>query len=819
MRWKTITIVLVALHAFIAGCKQQCFLTEADYNHYTHELDLPPNLESPRATVLPSGLVTPVPSTANAPQCPRRYLTLNEAIATAIERGRTGIQNNRLLGTFEDTLPSFAGSNINQGESQSDSVRVLALEPAFAGSNIESALSRFDVQWNTSMLWQRTDQPLGGNFLDNFTNGDSATFSSSLLKPLPTGGVAGITFSTQYTFLTTPPAGITNPAYRPNLQFAFEQPLLQGFGVEINQLRQTHPGSVLTPFPTSTHANEGILITRLQFDVQRAAFETQLSYLVLNTEIAYWNLYGSYWTLYAREQALRQALEAWDFNKARYAAGQVSSPDLAQTRQQYELFRGQRVQALDQILENERQLRGLMGLPVEDGWRLVPVDQPTLVPYQPDWSSAVDDALTLRPELFELRQLVKFRQLDLIRQQNLLLPDLRFTSTYDTNGLGSQLDGGPSNPNNAFSSLASNDFHDWSFGLRLNVPLGFRDAHAGVRQARLRLSQSYMVLRDEEDRARSFLAQQYRLLGSFYTQIQALRAQREAAAVQLEARFGEYQAGKIILDVLQTAQQAWAAALSDEYNAIVQYNNSQARFEFARGTLLRHDNVVIAEGPLPRCAQVRAVEHERQRSEAIVLRERARPGAQTDCPAPGSSLARLPELPLSAVPAVPAVAAVPVAPVPVEGLLIFPRKLDTPPAGAKPPPTTASPRVSQKIPTPAKPPAGPPPSARQPGGYSSRTTCPAKPGWLPPSVPSNPSALQPVAYNFVSGLAQPPAAGTSDPGVPKPGPADLSNRAQMWEKLMAHPSRPETVLIVDGSLVELHGDKQGWLQLSKEAGR
>ena len=35
-------------------------------------------------------------------------------------------------------------------------------------------------------------------------------------------------------------------------------------------------------------------------------------------------------------------------------------------------------------------------------------------------------------------------------------------------------------------------------------------------------------------------------------------------------------------------------------------------FDFARGTILQRDNVVISEGPLPRCAQIRAVQHEQE---------------------------------------------------------------------------------------------------------------------------------------------------------------------------------------------------------------
>src|SRR5207247_2125687 len=126
-----------------------------------------------------------------------------------------------------------------------------------------------------------------------------------------------------------------NPSYRPTLQFQFEQPLLQGFGVEINQIRSQHPDSILSQIRPVNTATDGILITRLRFDQQRAEFEKLVNYMLLNVEAAYWNLYGSYWGLYSREQALRQSFEAWRINKARFEAGKIPIQDLAQTRGQY----------------------------------------------------------------------------------------------------------------------------------------------------------------------------------------------------------------------------------------------------------------------------------------------------------------------------------------------------------------------------------------------------------------------------------------------------------------------------------------------------
>src|SRR5262249_22224638 len=149
----------------------------------------------------------------------------------------------------------------------------------------------------------------------------------------------------------------------------------------------------------------------------------------------------------------------------------------AQSRGQYELFRSQRLQAISGtgtggnpvgVLEKERQLRKLIGLQSEDGYRLVPSDLPTLASYQPDWNSALQEALANRPELYLARQEVKVAQLQLLVAKNQTLPDLRFTSTYDTNSIGSRLDG--PDATNAFRNLSSDMHHNWSLGLRLNVP-------------------------------------------------------------------------------------------------------------------------------------------------------------------------------------------------------------------------------------------------------------------------------------------------------------------------------------------------------------
>jgi outer membrane protein TolC len=613
MRWKLVLAGLALMAATTTGCRQPCLTFEADLDHY-RKMSVP-NLETdPNAAAAQIAGHLPSPATVNDPDRKPRPITLAEAVAIGLENGNVGNQLVAQPGFLTDNLVNYNGRDV----AGSDYIRVLRLDPAIAGSDIESSLSKFDALYTSSMNWNTSDLPTQG--LNQFNNGQTAVFNSTILKPLPTGGVAGITFSTQYQNLTNPPTGfnLINPAYTPQLQFAFEQPLLQGFGVEINQLRSQHPNSILTPF-ASTVRSEGILITRVKFDQSRIDFERQVAFMLLNIETAYWNLYRDYWALYSREQGLRQAFEAWKINKLRFDAGKVATQDLAQSRGQYESFRDQRLSALGQVLESERQLRGLLNLPVEDGFRLIPVDPPTLTPYLPDWTTSVNEAMALRPELILARNDLKLRQLDLINQKNLLLPDLRSTATYALSGIGSRLDGGAGN---AFRNLAENDFQTWGLGLRLSMPIGYRDAHAQERIARLNLAKAYYVVQQQELICKRALELHYRRIQENYDHIAILRSEREARATELEARTKEYLAGRGTLDFLLQSQSQWADALRAEYAAIVDYNNALAAFEFDKGTMLRYDNVNIGEGELPAAAQVRAVEHEKERSHALILRQR-----------------------------------------------------------------------------------------------------------------------------------------------------------------------------------------------------
>ncbi|MHB1426784.1 MAG: TolC family protein [Gemmataceae bacterium] len=657
MGWKLSCGGLTLLLTILVGCKGRVFLTEDQLNNYKGPV--PANLQdNPNVGTTPTIPITNAPPTLYNLERAIRYLSLAEAVSISLEQGTVGQPSLLFPGIGLDNLITAPQGSPPQG---SDSIRVLSIDPAVTAGNIDASLAKFDAVMGTSMMWTNTDQPIVSPFQNLEAGGitaglnaivqTQAQFQSGVYKPLPSGGVAGITFTAPYTMTNLPSR--LNPFYQPSLQFTLEQPLLQGFGVEINQLRAFHPGSILpispanslTPPPAATFLPynfnnlsgvglglpPGILIARIRFNQNRAEFERNVNQMLLNVENAYWNLYGSYYQLYSREQGLRFAYETWKITGAQFRVGRVSRAALAQAEGQYNLFRSQRLQAIDTVLDNERQLRAMLGMQIEDGTRLVPSDAPTLAEYRPDWKTGWYECMQNRPELYMARQDVKAAQLNVILAKNYLMPDLRSFMAYDSNSVGDRLDG--NGPQNSLRNLASNTYNDWTVGLRLGMPLGFRFAHAQLRQSQLQLARAYLVLQDQELKAERFLGLYYRRMSSAYFQIKAARAQREAFATQLQIRYELYKAGAnepgtgspVTLDLLLGSQRFWAEALATEYQAIVTYNNSICGWEFAKATIIQHDNITITEGPIPVAAQKRAVEHLRERTKALVLREREGP--------------------------------------------------------------------------------------------------------------------------------------------------------------------------------------------------
>ena len=625
IRWKARFVGgLIALTGLgVTGCKHQLFLEPADWKEATRP-NIPLTLESqPHEAILPPQVVPgSKPATVNDSKRETRALSLKEAMAIAIEQGNIG---SGLNGTDNQALPTFGG----RSSTGTDTIKAFVLDPAIAQAEVERSLSKFDARWISSMTWAKQDQATL-SLQQSFSNGDSASLTTTLAKPLPTGGIAGITTSINYLNLASAPTNsqfiALSTSYTPRVQFIFEQPLLQGFGIEANQLLGAHPGSVLIPGlrPSGGQGSEGILITRIRTAQAKHQFDTQINQLLFNVEQAYWNLYSAYYNKYAQEVGLEQAFGLYSKLKIRVEAGNGAPYLREQAEAQYWLFFQQVTTARQQVLESDRVLRGLLGLKSNDGTVFIPADAPMKTRYSPDIDTVYLEALQSRPELMIARQEVKARQLDVLNQKNLRMPDARLFTSYDVNALGRSLTGNA--PDNALSNLGLNQFNSWQVGLRLDMPLGFRDANALTRQSQLSLWKSYEQLRDSERKIYDGIVDAARQMELGYATNSINQARSKAlfeVVRQQGSRLGNIKEEDYIgqLNGLIQSQRDLVNSISDQYRGLANYNAAIARLEYVKGTIQTYNNVSVADGPLPAFVQKKAADHFRALNSAIKLRE------------------------------------------------------------------------------------------------------------------------------------------------------------------------------------------------------
>jgi hypothetical protein len=330
-----------------------------------------------------------------------------------------------------------------------------------------------------------------------------------------------------------------------------------------------------------------LILTSAAKHPRPAELERTINQLLLNIENAYWNLYGSYWQLNSREQGLCFAEETLKIARAQYRAGRIGQSAVAQAEGQYNLFRSQRQQAIDDVCDDQRQLFAMIGLPIEDGTWLVPCESPTLVEKKPDWDAALHRTVEHRPELR-------------LAERDVLLAQWRVAAAK------------------AACEVAG-------------TPAAATQCKAKLEQAALREARARQVLSDQALKAERFLGLYYRRMSSAYSQIKAAQAQREAFATQLEIRYQLFRVGAnepgtgnpVTLNLLLEAQRFWAEALSTEYQAIVTYNNSLAGWEYAQGGIMRYAHVRIAKEAPGDGEFVPAVERVYKRTRQHVRRESA----------------------------------------------------------------------------------------------------------------------------------------------------------------------------------------------------
>ena len=431
------------------------------------------------------------------------------------------------------TLKEIKGTTISLEE-----IVNLALENATIAREAKAALEAavgnlrrekggFDPELFGEAQLRKDDSPTASPFSGASvlsTKETSASVGTRMKLPIGTQLEASLNasrFETNSTFSTL------DPQYNSFGSISIRQPLLAGFGPA---------------------ARRNLSVAKKNYDAAKSRYEYAVLQVRASVEVLYWQLYTAERD-YAVQQLIKEQAQALlNEAKTRAKAGLVGPNQVANAQvflAEQELTLLDRQEQLDQVSD---QLASLIGKRPEAGYaRFVTTDEPPLeFPIEPV-ETIVEEALKKNYELHAAKSDVESIRAQARAAQWDRLPTLDFLGSLGGSGLSGEprdvifgsdtlrttLSG---NLNDAISQVTKREFPNWSLGLQLTVPIGFRVRSGEYQRWRaevVRAEQRYLAAEhalEEEVRAN----QRALLNGSERLEI----AKKGVAAAQEQVRIG-----------------------------------------------------------------------------------------------------------------------------------------------------------------------------------------------------------------------------------------------------------------------------------------
>jgi outer membrane protein TolC len=357
-----------------------------------------------------------------------------------------------------------------------------------------------------------------------------------------------------------------NPSYTAGLGVGVSQPLLRGFGADVN---------LAEVYFAENSARRSIEDLR-----------SNLLDIVATTEEAYWDLVSARREILIRQRLLESGVAVRDVLEARLELD-VTPAEYADAVATVERRRAEVIRSTRALRAASDRLKGLLNdaeLTVGSEALLMPTDFMTEAPITYNLMDVIVEAVENRPEvdlaLLDLRD----AQVDVGVTRNLRLPLLNVAAEAEQVGLSGDFGG-------AYGNVTENTFTNYLLSAIFEYPFGNREAEARYSQALLRRSQAVLGYRRAVQQAVLDVKAALRDVVASYELIQATRSARLAEAENLRTLLieEELKVGLTpeFLNLKFQRQERLALAELNEIAALAVFNKSVAQLYRAMGTGLR----------------------------------------------------------------------------------------------------------------------------------------------------------------------------------------------------------------------------------------
>lgn len=441
-----------------------------------------------------------------------------------------------------------------------------------------------------------------------FLNGQDVVLSRTTLanfgitQGFATGAQATLNFDNTFQYLNTGRLDI-NPYTSGFLQVLVTQPLLQGFGMSVN--------------------NRLIRQAKNSLKIQDAVFKQQVQTTIANAVNLYWDLVSFNEQVKVAQQALATSEKLYNDNKKQVEIGTLAPIAIVQaeaevaTRQQDLTVAQTNVLQQETIVKNALSRQGVASPSISEA-RIVPLDRirvPGVEPVQPI-QDLVQMALDSRPEVDQSKLNIDNTTISIQGDRNNLLPNLSAFASLNNNALVGSVNPLAPPSISATTGLVSNriidplfsggygtylgqlfghNFPDYRVGVQLSIPIRNRAAQADYVRDTLNLRQNQLGLQKQVNQIRVDVQNALISLQQARARYQAAVKSRVLEEQTLDAEQKKYALGASTIYNVILIQRDLATVQGNEVTAESNYIKSRNNLDFVTGQILQVNNVELQE--------------------------------------------------------------------------------------------------------------------------------------------------------------------------------------------------------------------------------
>ncbi len=435
-------------------------------------------------------------------------------------------------------------------------IKVADFNPDIAAARITSELGVFDPSLNLNAT----------HYSLNSNSGETQTGDFGI-------GIGGTTlYGTDYNI------GLANTAtryrqYSTGAQFSLTQPLLRGFGSDVNLA--------------------SLRIARNNRQISEWEFKQGIINVVTETVFVYNELYSALRNYDAATHSRDLAIELCKEEKARAEIGVKIELDVITAQAEAASREEAVLLAKNNIETNERLLKQLI---TSDTRTLLQTHvtiepPPTAAVDQVELENGLREALVERPDYQEALIALQTRHINVVTAHNGTLPRLDLVGSLNLLGL----DSSDIADSLRFFDSSTRNPQSWSVGALVSIPLGNRGAKGRLKAARLLDAQALVTLKQLEQTIIVDVANAAGEVATAHQRIDSTNEALELAKESLSAGQKRHEAGSATTFEVLQLQKAMTEAAAAVIRAEADYRKALSEYDRQTGTTLLRNAINIAQ--------------------------------------------------------------------------------------------------------------------------------------------------------------------------------------------------------------------------------